>query len=279
MKRIVRIIITMVLLVSFCAAPMAALAQSVPRQTTVIDPEALQITYLNVSVEPRNVVMRMTFQNDGNISIDEFGIALAFYNNDGTQVYSNTNTQEGYIQEESNWYYTPDEVIKPGDTYKTEDVFADYGGAVGIAVAVRYYHQYNGEYILIPESEWLWILPGSVTVVPEYHRSYYTEPSNAVYNLCNTINLGYRYYLLDDYNAAYYGMNQGGEWITSVTPDSMAEAAGLQAGDLILFVNGMKPTENVYAVEYGLAEIASGETIEWVYQRDELIYTTKMSAP
>lgn len=277
MKRIVRIAITIFLLVGLCAAPLLAAAQTVPRQTTVTDPEAFQISTLSMIKEPRNLVLRMTFQNDGTYGIDEFGIAIAFIDQDSMQVYANTNTLDGYTGEVSNWYYTPDEEVKAGETYRTEDTFSGYTGVSEAVVAIRYYHHTDGDYILIPESEWVWMWSSDGSKTDIRGRSYYMQPSSAVYNLCKTVNLGYLYYLLDDYNAAYYGKNQGGEWITEVTPDSLAADAGLEVGDLVLFVDGVKPTENIYAVEYALAAIANGETIEWVYERDGLIYTTKMS--
>ncbi|MDD3214517.1 MAG: PDZ domain-containing protein [Eubacteriales bacterium] len=278
MKRIIRIAVTIFLLVGLCATPMLAAAQTVPRQTAATDPEALQISNLSMVKEMRNLLLRMTFQNEGNIGIDEFGVAIAFVDQDGMQVYANANTLEGYTDEVSNWYYTLDEEIEAGGTYRTEDTFSGYLGVAEMVVAIRYYHQTDGDYILIPESEWVWKWSGDGSTSETPGRSYYTQPSSAVYSLCKTVNLGYLYYLLDDYNAAYYGKNQGGEWISEVTPGSLAADAGLMAGDLVLFADGVKPTENVYAVEYALAAIANGETVEWVYERDGLIYTTKMPA-
>lgn len=274
MKRTVRMIVAIFLLVGLCAAPLLAAALTVPRQPELTDPEAFRIDSLSIAQESTGLVLRMTFRNDGARDIDEFGVAIAFVDPDGLQVYANDKTLDGYTGEVSNWYYTAE--IPAGDAYRTEDSFSGYTGVAEAVVAIRYYHKTGAEYILIPESDWVWKWSGDGSESDIRGRSYYTEPASTVYDLCETVNLGYLYYLLDDYNAAYYGKNQGGEWISEVAPDSLAEAAGLIPGDLVLFVDGVKPTQNVYAVEYALAAIAGGETVEWVYERDGLIRVTQM---
>ena len=272
MTRLCKTVCALFLLIGLCSILVAASAQA--------DPDALAITELSIFSDSGNSVLQMTFQNNGSASIDEFGLALAFLDENGMRVFGYADTLEGYYDEACNWYYTPDGTILPGGTYETEDTFPNYAGASDIGVAVRYYRYADGYYVLIPESEWLWQFPDYLTSGPTYH-DYYTSPPDSVYDSTDYDYFGslYKFYLLDDYNAAYYGKNQGGEWITTIPDDSPAADAGLQYGDLIIFVDGVKPTENLYAVEYALAAITNGEKVDWVYERDGVIYTTRISGP
>jgi hypothetical protein len=271
MKRVLKVACTLFLLLGLCAPRLSAAADS------AADPEALQITALSITKADQSAVLRMTLHNTGVEGIDEFSVALAFYDQNGDRFFAYDTTQEGYTQEVCNWYYTLEEAIAVLADYKTKDVFTGYGEAVTVMAAIRYYHLESGPYVILPESEWVWVLPGDGLNSAGTNRTYYTQPSEDVYTLLNDVYLGYKYYLLDDYSAAYYGMNQGGEWITAVEVGSLADEAGLAVGDLVLFADGVRPTENVYAVEYALAEVARGNAIEWVYERDGLIRTAKIS--
>ena len=271
MKRSFKLLCALFLLISLSSLLAVALAQS--------DPHSLTISEIAVHPEEQGVRLNITLQNNGDADIDEFGIALAFFDDDDYRLYGYDNTLDGYKEEVCNWYYTPEEPILPGETYLTEDVFSNYGGAATVAVAVRYYHKTDQYYILLPESNWNWTAPGYEAADSGAGSAYYVDPPNGVYDVIGDVSLGYSYYLLDDFNAAYYGKNQGGEWISKISPGSPAMEAGLQVGDLVLFIDGVKPTENEYAVEYGMAAILGGEKVEWVYERDGVIYTTRVSLP
>ena len=268
MKRSIPFVIALVLLLSFCTALTPVYAQS--------DPDALIINKVEVYADGDNIVMELDIYNAGDTAIDFFALALAFVDENGYQLFGYENTLTGYADEVCNWYYEPDEAIAPGDTFYTQDVFSEYAGTAEIAVAMRYYHVQDADTILIPESQWQWIWPGSQSETGTQPRTYYSSPPDSLYEAIADYELGYRYYLLDDYNAYYYGKNQGGEWLTSVLPGTPAYDAGLQAGDLILFVDGVKPTEDMYAVDYAMAKIIAGEKVDWVYERDGMIYVTRL---
>ena len=258
----------------FASAVTGAAAQS-----SADDPEALSISSMKLSKTSTEAVLRMTLENQGSESITEFGVALAFLDGDENQIYAQPATFTGYIDEVCNWYYTPDAAIETGGTYETKDSFAGYGDAKAVAAAIRYYCKSGGAYVMIPESEWLWLS----TAGKEYNkldsRTYYDLPDQSVFDSAKDINIGYRFYLLDDYNASYYGFKQGGEWISEVEIGSLADTAGLTAGDLVLTIDGEKPTENNYAAEYAMAKIAEGQSMAWKFMREGKVYTVEIALP
>ena len=271
MNRSVKTLVALLVLVGLCCLSLAAFAQTAP--------DALQITELDGTLVAEGTMLNVTLTNTGDTAIDEFGLALAFFDSDDNRLFGYNLTLEGYTDEVANWYYTPDEPILPGKEFLTEDVFTEYPDAVTVAAAIRYYHVSDGDYVLIPESEWHWELTGYGISAPEEARSYYGTPSDTVYDAISDFNLGYNFYLMDDYNAYYYGLIQGGEWISSVDAGSPAAYAGLQPGDLVLYVDAVRPTENLYAVEYGLYAIMNGQTVDWVIERDGYIYVTRIEKP
>jgi len=257
------------LLVGLCTLSLAASAQT--------DPLALQITKMQFTQSTDGLAFNVTLENSGSAAIDEFGLAVAFFDENGDRIYGYANTLEGVTSEVAYWYYLPENPIEAnGDTFLTTDVFADYATASTASVAVRYYHPVDGDYIMIPESDWQWQLPDSIESNGINVPSYYMSPPDSLYDTIGDYNPGYNYYLLDDYNAAFYGKTEGGEWITNVDEGSPAALAGLVVGDLIISVDGIKPTENNYAVEYAMAKIVSGETVDWVYERDGVLSTVNL---
>lgn len=268
MNRTFKLIFGLLLLIGLTSLSLVGLAQG--------DPLALQITDIEVTLDSGNLTLNVTLDNTGSSAIDEFGLALAFLDQDGYQVYGYPNTLDGYIDEVCNWYYTPEKPIKSGGSYYTNDVFSAYASATTVAAAIRYYHPVDGDYISIPESDWQWQAPGNITGSGSFVPSYYLSPPSDVYDSIGDYSPGYHYYLLDDFNAGYYGKTEGGEWVTSVDEGSPAALAGLAVGDLIISVDGLKPTENTYAVEYAMASIANGTPVDWVYERDGQIYTTQL---
>ena len=217
MNRFFKLLVSLLVLVSMCSALLAAYAQN--------DPLALQITEMEAMQTSDSLTLHVTLKNTGSTAIDEYGLALAFLNQDGSRFYAYESTIDGYANEICNWYYTPDGAIEAGDTYLTEDVFTDYADAATVAAAIRYYLPADGDYISIPESDWQWQLPGFIGYDTRYVPSYYLPPLSSVYDTIGDYSLGYNYYLLDDYNAQYYGKSEGGEWIVSIQDGSSAAYA------------------------------------------------------
>ncbi len=267
-----RVITVLLLLTVFLLSTLAtASAQA--------DPASYRVTSAKLSKTADALVLRMELLNSGDTGIGEFGLALAFYDQNGERFYAFANTQEGYMDEVCYWYYSPSETIKAGDTYSTEDSFAAYLNASRVDVAIRYFQKESGEYVNIPESQWIWYSTEGGVVADNPSQGYYLDPSSDLYSATADVNIGYDYYILDDYNAAFYGFGQGGEWITEVEVGSLADTAGLKAGDLVLTVDGVKPTEDYYAVDYAMVKIAKGESVDWVYDRDGSESTVSLSQP
>lgn len=277
MKRKVGIIITGLLLVTLILSSAGTVASASSSQVTQADPDALQTTSVTIAKGSKGLILRMEFANVGESNITEFGVAFAFVGKDKARTFAYPFTLEDYKNEICYWIYEPTEAIKPGETYNTEDVFAELADVSEVAVAIRYYGKEDGTYINIPESQWIGYSSKEGPYGEVQNRSYYTDPDQATYEQANKVNIGYHYYLLDDYNAEYYGYSQGGEWIDEIDIGALADQAGLLVGDVVLSMDGMKLTENVYAVTYGMAKIAAGESVELVYEREGTTNTVTLS--
>ena len=114
MKRLCKIVCALFLLIGLCSALVVVSAQT--------DPDALGIKEISIVHDLEDTVLRMTFQNAGNAGIDEFAIALAFWDDNGMRVFEYADTLEGYRDEVCNWYYTPEESKRshPGYAVRTK---------------------------------------------------------------------------------------------------------------------------------------------------------------
>ena len=80
--------------------------------------------------------------------------------------------------------------------------------------------------------------------------------------------------------ADYFGVDGGGVLVTSVQDDSVAAAAGLQAGDVITAIDA-RAVDDVPALRRRLAGVAPGEeiVISIVRDRTELSLTATLKVP
>jgi len=277
MKRGIGKLTIILLLISVFLSSTLVCANAASSQTALPDPDALQTQSVKLSRASKELVVRMVFSNAGDTGITEFGLALAFYDKNDKRMFALPNTLDGYVDDVCYWYYTPDDVIKPGKEYNTEDSFAGYLNAGKLDVAIRYYRLASGEYVNIPESSWVWFSTDGGIVDNTPNRTFYADPDASIFDLSGKVQIGYHYYLLDDYNASFYSHSQGGEWLTEIEVGSMADSAGLMVGDLVVAVDGVKPTENTFAVEYAMAKIAQGESTTWEFERDGIIHTVDLA--
>ena len=277
MKRGIGKLITTLLLLSVFLCTTLGSAYAMASQAALADPDALQIQSVKISRASKDLVVRMVVSNAGESGIIEYGLALAFYNKNKERMFALPNTLDGYIDDVCYWYYTPAQAIQAGEEYNTEDTFANYLDAGQLDVAIRYYQKEGGAYVNIPESSWVWFSTNGGIINPNPERTYYADPDAALYEKTANVYLGYQYYLLDDYNASYYEHSQGGEWITEIEVGSLSDIAGLAVGDLVVTVDGVKPTENAYAVEYAMGKIADGKSVTWEYERDGSIASVDLA--
>jgi hypothetical protein len=243
------------------------------------DPNSLLISNVAAKQESGAFTVEVTVQNAGDAAIDEFGLAFVFLDPNGNTVYEYASTLDGFAKEDINFYYTSDPAINPGSAYVTQDVFTGHDNAMTVAVALRYFHPVNGAYIGIPESQWQWLWPGDTQTVSSLDGSYYMSPPDSLYADISGINNGFYQYYLNGFNAPYYGKIQGGLWLSYVEDGSFLSSAGLRAGDLILFADGVDITENYYAFDTSLAAALAGEKVDWVYERDGVIHVARLSQP
>ena len=257
------LLLVVVLVTSVLIGPLSGVALAASA-----DPDALQIASIKLSKNATDLIVRMEFTNDGDADITEFGISLAFYDGADERIFAQPLTMQGYIDDISSWYYTPDTAIGTGTAYKTEDSFTGYLKTTRLDVAIRYYQKASGESVFIPESEWNWYSSNGDVVKVSQKRAFYDEPEQAVFDQTKNVTLGYHYYLLDNYNAPSYAFSEGGEWIDEIDIGSLADTGGLMVGDLVISADGVKPTENLYAVEYAMVKIADGEKTDWEIVRN-----------
>lgn len=269
MKRHMKSLTALLILASILSLLIPASAES--------DPNALRITQYSIQLEPNLFNFYVTLTNNGSQAIDEYGFAIAFFDKNGSLVYQYAPTQQGLAGEAASVSFAPG-TVSPGDETQYNGYATGHDDAVTARVALMYYHLEGGSYILIPESQWVWLWPGEAATANTLDSSNYTSPDDSLYAEISGVNYGYGYYYLNDFNAEYYGKNQGGLWLSFVEDGSLLSRAGLQYGDLILFADGVKVTDNFFALAYSMAAVLAGEKVDLVYERDGVINVTRVSA-
>ena len=83
-----------------------------------------------------------------------------------------------------------------------------------------------------------------------------TYPDKVTLSKTESFKLGYMYYYINSWDSKHYGYRHGGEYISEVVSDSIADKAGLRPKDLIISANGIKLTDDHYAMDRAKAKMA-----------------------
>ena len=78
---------------------------------------------------------------------------------------------------------------------------------------------------------------------------------------------GFQEIVLHEWDAASYGYHDGGKLVMEVDPGFLSEKTGLQAGDLIVAVDGVLFKDDRYIIEKGKARMAEGSIITVTVER------------
>ena len=124
---------------------------------------------------------------------------------------------------------------------------------------------------------------GSLAKIAGNDFSYYSTKTNAYINIKNnaentypgqsiirkadTLKLGFATTELNKKDALHYGFKHGGRYVADITPNSIADRAGLKLGDLIIAADGVYTDENPYNVEIAKCKLVDGKSIEITVER------------
>lgn len=141
-----------------------------------------------------------------------------------------------------------------------------------LAFAVTHYSTVSGkEYYIAPEGMTFMTSKGT-RIFPQDKTLEFIAVTQEYKDKTSPIRLGFNGYWLPYFIAPYYSF-PAGRYLTEIEPNSMAEAAGLEIGDVITKIDG----NSIWApASLGNAEskIADGETVEVEYCRGNQYYTT-----
>lgn len=145
-------------------------------------------------------------------------------------------------------------------------VIGDYPERVDIAVQEVLLS--DGTYIRIAEKDLYWFSTKTNAYLPkEIQEQEKHSLEQSVQEKSGSFIIGYDLLFPFSETAKHYGYENCGEYIISVDEGSIAEDAGILAGDMLVSVDGVKITDDPFAVEKGKAKMADGEKVVFVLER------------
>lgn len=123
-----------------------------------------------------------------------------------------------------------------GDNELPMEVSVPHNSISVIKMAVIRYHTVDGRTVNIPENEQFWRgSDGSIECL-EYENNLYELPelTDEMSAKASSFRIGMNTYPVGNFVAKDLGLPMGGAYVASVDADSMAERAGIRAGDVIV---------------------------------------------
>lgn len=212
--------------------------------------------------------VNFAFKNNSGNDIAEIRFMVLPYNRFNEIVYFNTSPKEGELR-----WYNYDNTLNAGKS-------SSFRGWVGkdyidtsvdhIDIAVDYLRFTNGKIVTINSTDLYFYSSQSNTYKYRANKKGVVNgyPDKSTLDKADGFKLGYTSSFVYSWDAKHYGYRHGGQYVSEIVPDSMAEKAGLKTKDMIVSVNGIDLSEDEYALEKAKAEMAdTGKDIVMVVER------------
>ena len=160
-------------------------------------------------------------------------------------------------------------------TIEYDDSEYHFDQYASIAVGVFSYHTVTNQTKTLAAEQVTFRKSDGSTIYPTDEETEIRSMDSEDYNEARKLKFGFSENTIQYYAESFYMMPEG-YYITDVEPNSMAEQAGLQVGDVVISYDGDK-VNYPYATEYAKLKILAGETVEVKYWRGNKEYTTQFS--
>ncbi len=231
----------------------------------------------NAVYDPRTGFLTVTWVNTGDKTVTGAELRINPLDADGNAVVIG----EGYMEEillEERVLHTS-AATEPGkEATVTFGTGTEYPSAAGMEIAVDRIEEtiFDSEGAAaqrtvqeLPDDRMCWYstLQNAYTAGPE-NRAPYAAPEDEVFAKAGSVHIGITTIPVTGELADAYGFAYAGLLVTAVEADSPAERIGLEAGDLIFSVNGMDYGEDPYMMTRAAAELADGQPVTMLLQRE-----------
>lgn len=228
---------------------------------------------------------RPTFINNTEYDVDAISYCIRCYNSYGERIfYSSPLPSLADIANNADYYTT----IGSGELAKISlkasgkltlkssneiDFYSFDQDAINVAkIAVVRYHTTDGQTIIISDNDQIWY--GSDGSISKYEYENAIEPTIAPTNDiradAESFMLGYTLCAIPNYIADAAGLPMGGVYLSSITEGSIADEAGLKAGDVIVKIGEVWTHTNDDVIIAKAKLLQENEAVVKFYRRGEL---------
>ena len=146
----------------------------------------------------------------------------------------------------------------------------------GCMVAIMAYHTESGQTVRIPEDQRHWYAFGK-GVTAGYQPVLITDLTEEEQRLAAAWTLGISGVYVDPEIAKFYNAREG-YLVTSMEPGSLADAAGLKAGDILLAIGDVRIFGDG-SLDRAKASMAEGQTVTVLFYRNGKVWQTQLTWP
>lgn len=218
-----------------------------------------------------------TVQNKTGEKVDAFDFSLRLYSTYGERFLFGSLSDRITLNDDLIAFEMTEErdTINKNGTLQLTLGMGDYYFA-GCMVAITAYHTESGTTVRIPDDEWHWFAFGK-GVTAGYQARIVTPLTETEQRLASEWELGISGVRVDSEIAEFYGVREG-FIIMSMSPDGLADLAGLQAGDVLLAIGDVRILGDT-SLQRAKAAISEGTTVTVLFYRNGKVWQTQLTRP
>ncbi|MBR6863181.1 MAG: PDZ domain-containing protein [Acidaminococcaceae bacterium] len=239
--------------------------------------DPIAITQGNVKSSGGRGTISFTVKNQTGAKVDAFDFRMKLYSTYGERFLLSGFSDKVTLTDEVAAFDMSEErtTINRNSSLQISMGMGDYYFA-GCMIAITAYHTEDGKTVVIPDDELHWFAFGK-GVEKGYQTRLITPLTETEKQLASDWLLGVKGLYVDDEIAEAYS-SRGGFMITSMTPDSPADAAGLQTGDVLLAIGDVRIFGSS-SLDRARAAIAAGDTVDVLFYRNGAVWVTQLTRP
>ncbi|MBQ6960661.1 MAG: PDZ domain-containing protein [Clostridia bacterium] len=222
-------------------------------------------------------IISFTVKNKTGEKVDAFDFDMRLYSTYGERFLLGSLSDKITIMDEIKVFNASEErkTLSKNQEMTLSMTMGDYYFA-GCMVAIMAYHTESGHTVRIPEDQRHWYAFGK-GVTAGYQPVLITDLTEEEQRLAAAWTLGISGVYVDPEIAKFYNAREG-YLVTSMEPGSLADAAGLKAGDILLAIGDVRIFGDG-SLDRAKASMAEGQTVTVLFYRNGKVWQTQLTWP
>lgn len=229
--------------------------------------------------------LQVHLKNNTKEPIYLYALSLTLKDDQDELVFAYPMDEYGYFDElQLGLAMTPQDTffpMNPGTVTKIPVILhPGYAKVTKALAGINYYQSVNGQAVYVMPQSILWKSTTGEEIAPQERGQYLPGLTKQQQEKADSVALGLMLApdILTDERAPLYGEKAGGAFIIDRTKSGLAKMAGMEIGDVLIAVDGIRLVDDPRAIFLGKIKMAEGKKVVFQWQHGEETKENTLSA-